>query len=99
MGDGGDPRIRAGKIAGRSAVHTRFGVIRGSLERLPLRLAATEGAELEIEATVFVSPDWPGPTVIGWRGGLERFRLALDPWEEWFFFAALDGGGTAPQMR
>jgi hypothetical protein len=66
--------------------HTRFGLIRGRIERMAVRLLATEGADVQIEATFFISPDWPGPTVLGWRGGLERVRIALDPFEDWLYF-------------
>jgi hypothetical protein len=31
-------------------------------------------------------PDWPGPTVLGWRGCLDRFRWAIDPDDEVFYF-------------
>jgi len=68
---------------------TRFGRIQGRLERLQTTLVAEEGDDLEFEATWFVSEDWPGPMVIGWKGGLERFRFALNPGEEIFYFGAL----------
>jgi len=51
-----------------------------------MRFRATEGQPLLVEATWFVSPDWPGPLVLGWKGCLERFRFALDPNEERFYF-------------
>lgn len=68
---------------------TRFGVLTGSLERIPLRFPADDGASMSIEATWFVSADWPGPTVIGWTGGLERMRFAIDPGEEALYFGEL----------
>jgi hypothetical protein len=45
-----------------------------------------------IEATWFISPDWPGPLVLGWKGCLERLRFALDPTpeEEWFYFGPIE---------
>jgi hypothetical protein len=61
-----------------------------SFAAAPSGLPATEGQALDIEATFFISPDWPGPPVLGWRGGLERFRIALDPFEEWMYFAGPD---------
>lgn len=67
---------------------TRLGTFQGSLERLPLRLAAEEGESLSIEATWFVSPDWPGPLVLGWKGCLERFHFAFDTTQELLYFAA-----------
>lgn len=74
-------------------VHTRFGLIVGWLERLTLQMLAEEGEPIELEATWFVSPDWDGPTVLGWRSGLERFRFTIDPAEDWFYFG--DGNGTS----
>ncbi len=71
------------------AMLTRFGRIQGWMARESLQLRAEEGTDLEIEATWFVSPDWPGPTVLGWRGCLDRFRFGLEPREEWFCFAPL----------
>jgi hypothetical protein len=68
---------------------TRFGRIFGQLERIPIQFVAEEGIALQIDATCFLSPDWPGPMVIGWKGGLERIRIALDPGEEAFYFASL----------
>ena len=69
--------------------HTRFGLITGWLARLPVRFLAQEGEPLDLEATWFVSPDRPGPTVLGWRGCLERFRFTLAPVQQWFYFADL----------
>lgn len=68
---------------------SRFGQVEGWLERLSLSFPAEEGVTLEIEATWFISEDWPGPPVLGWKGCLERLRFALDPGEEWFYFAEL----------
>lgn len=67
---------------------TRYGLLQGRLERLPLTFTAEEGEEVEIDATWFVSEQWPGPLVIGWTGCLERMPFALDPspGEEWFYF-------------
>ena len=59
------------------------------MERIPVRFAAEEGNSLEVEATWFLSEDWIGPPVIGWKGCLERIRFALDPAEEPFYFADL----------
>lgn len=61
----------------------------GRFERLQTWLVAEEGDELELEATWFISEDWPGPLVIGWKGCLERFRLALDPGKDAIYFGAL----------
>jgi hypothetical protein len=60
-------------------LHSRFGLTFGQMEREIVRLVADEGDDLEIEATWFVSADWDGPTVLGWKGCLERMRFAFDP--------------------
>jgi len=58
---------------------TRYGLLFGRQERIPVTLLPEEGEPLEIDATWFISPDWPGPIVLGWKGCLERLRFALDP--------------------
>lgn len=68
---------------------TRLGTFEGWTERLSLELVATLGGNVIVEATWFVSEDWPGPLVIGWKGGLERIRCGFDPAEDAFYFAAL----------
>lgn len=74
--------------AGDTYLHTRFGLLPGELIRLPIVFTADEGEPAEVEATWFLSPDWPGPIVIGWTGCLERMRFAFDPRENDFYFAA-----------
>jgi hypothetical protein len=68
---------------------TRYGAVEGYLVRLPLVFVAEEGSSLEMEATVFVSPDWAGPFVIGWRGCIERMQYAMDPNEDTIYFSPL----------
>jgi hypothetical protein len=65
---------------------TRLGTLKGSLYRVPLRLPAAEGDSLDVEATVFLSPDWPGPNFIGYQGLLQRIRFAVDPETNLFYF-------------
>lgn len=72
---------------GDTRLHTRFGLLSGELVRMPVVFAADEGEPAEVEATWFLSPDWPGPMVIGWSGCLERMRFAFDPRENDFYFA------------
>jgi hypothetical protein len=72
---------------GDTRLHTRFGLLVGELLRLPMTFVADEGETTTIEATWFLSPDWPGPVVIGWKGCLERIRFAFDPREDSIFFA------------
>jgi hypothetical protein len=68
-------------------LHTRFGTLAGELIRLPVTFVADEGEPAEVEATWFLSPEWPGPLVIGWTGCLERLRFAFDPRAEAICFA------------
>jgi hypothetical protein len=71
-------------------LHARFGVLHGRLERIPIAFPAEEGEDLGVSATCFLSDDWPGPAVIGWKGLLERIRFGFDPAEESFFFSEQD---------
>jgi hypothetical protein len=61
------------------SLDTRLGVFSGHKYRLPIELVADVGESLSLEATVAVLADWPGPTVLGFHGFLDRIRLALDP--------------------
>jgi hypothetical protein len=71
---------------------TRIGRIFGSLYRTNISLLAEEnrGYDLTVESSVFVSKEWEGPIVLGYRGFLERIRFALDPGvvpgEQMFYF-------------
>jgi hypothetical protein len=71
-------------------MQTRFGVMTGCFHRVEVTLLADEGDDLLVPATVMVAPDWPGAIVLGYRGLLERVRLALDPGDAhrdpWLFF-------------
>lgn len=66
---------------------TRLGAVAGRLEQIPVSFEAHEGVSMEVEATWLVTDQWDGPVVIGWKGCLERMRLALDPFADDFFFA------------
>jgi hypothetical protein len=74
---------------GDTQLLTRFGRLASQLIRFSTVLVAQVGEDVEIEATWFVSFDWPGPMVLGWKGCLERVRSAFDPGEEAFYFAEL----------
>jgi len=67
-------------------LRTRFGSFEGRLERIPLTIVADEGASLDIDATVWVSRDWPAGNFIGYAGLLERVRFAVDPGTNNFYF-------------
>lgn len=65
---------------------TRLGYYDGRLENTTITTIADDGRALDVDATVFVSQDWPGPTFLGYRGLLERIRFALDPQANNFYF-------------
>lgn len=59
---------------------TRFGKFATEQGRIEVELIADVGRDLAVDATVMLAPRWPGPSiVIGYRGLLERIRIALDP--------------------
>lgn len=58
---------------------TRLGVFSGTLHRLPIRLLADRGSDITVDATCLALEGWPGPSVLGFSGFLERLRFALDP--------------------
>jgi hypothetical protein len=79
-------------IEGESiALSTRFGTIGGHLVPAPVTLIADGGDSLRIDATVFVSSDWPrkAGTFLGYSGLLERIRFAVDPQKKDFFFGPI----------
>jgi hypothetical protein len=79
-------RERFDRVSADVSLSTRLGPFIGSLYRGPLLVPALEGESLGIEATVFVSPDWYGPSFIGYQGLLERIRFAVDPETNLFYF-------------
>jgi len=68
---------------------TRLGVIPGDLYRLPITLPAEEGENLEVEATIFLSPEWRGENFVGYLGLLQRICFAVDPQSNLFYFGDL----------
>jgi hypothetical protein len=62
-------------------VKSRLGDYSGPLCQLKfcLRADPAMGTDLVAEGTFAVLHNWPGPTVLGFHGCLERVRLALDP--------------------
>lgn len=55
------------------------------------RIVAEEGRSLEVEAIVFVSPEWTEQTFLGYAGLLERIRFGVDPQANDFYFGGYDG--------
>jgi hypothetical protein len=76
-------------IQGRVALSTRLGLLYGALYRVPISFSADEGESLDLEATVFLSPDWQGPNFIGYQGLLQRIRFAVDPETNLFYFGQI----------
>lgn len=72
-----------GEIA---TLQTRFGPLSGRLERTQIRIVADEGRSLDIDATVWVSREWPAGNFVGYSGLLERVRFAVDPGTNTFHF-------------
>jgi hypothetical protein len=71
---------------------TRFGRIAGYLVQAPVILLADDGDSLRVDATVFISTDWPtrAGTFLGYSGLLERIRFAVDPRNNNLFFGPVD---------
>lgn len=68
---------------------TAHGLIRGELHRHTIELIGEGGHGLDIEVTVFVSPDWIGTSFLGYSGVLERVRFCIDPGSNSFYFGSL----------
>ena len=71
---------------------TAQGRLSGRLYRHRIELLAEKGENLDLEATVLVSPDWRGPSILGYTGFLDRIRFAVDPRTNRFYFGSLDSG-------
>jgi len=76
----GEPTLR---------LSTRLGSFEGWLERARVTFPADVGRAIDVDATWFVSWDWSGPMVLGWKGCVERMRIATDPDEQALYFARL----------
>lgn len=70
----------------RITLSTRAGQVPGHLQRSNVTLLADDGSSLDVDATVFVSPDWLRGNFIGYTGFLERVRFAVDPQRNFFYF-------------
>jgi hypothetical protein len=66
-----------------------LGRVRGTLFRGLIALLADGGEPLEVDATIFISPDWTGPNFIGYQGLLQRIRFAIDPETNLFYFGQI----------
>lgn len=82
----------AGSLSGghdETSLLTAQGRLSGRLYRHRIELLAEEGDDLSLEATLLVSPDWQGPSVLGYTGVLDRIRFAVDPESNRFYFGPL----------
>lgn len=68
---------------------TRLGRFGGTLYRGSITLVAEEGENLDVDSTVFISPDWRGPNFLGYEGFLQRIRFAVDPENNLFYFGRI----------
>jgi hypothetical protein len=76
-------------ISGWSVLSTRFGRVHGTLFRGLITLLANEGRPLDVDSTIFISPDWTGPNFLGYQGLLQRIRFAIDPETNLFYFGQI----------
>ena len=73
----------------RAILSSRLGRFSGRLYRGTTTILAEKGVDLTIETTFFLSPDWPAGNFMGYQGFLERFRFAVDPAMNRFYFGSL----------
>lgn len=76
-------------IPGGTVLSTRFGRVRGILFRGLITLLANGGEPLDVDSTIFISPDWQGPNFLGYQGLLQRIRFAIDPETSLFYFGQI----------
>jgi hypothetical protein len=81
-------RDRLDVVQENALLHTRLGYFQGTLGHGQLRIVAAQGEHLEVQALMFLSPDWPGGNFIGYEGCLDRIRFAVDPYRNRFYFAS-----------
>jgi hypothetical protein len=65
---------------------TRFGHIDGYLIKLNVTFVSIYGHDLCLEPTFFISSEWNGPNVLGWKTCIESIRLAIDPSRNMLFY-------------
>ncbi|MFY9821383.1 MAG: hypothetical protein WAM82_08375 [Thermoanaerobaculia bacterium] len=77
------------RLPSRVILSTRLGIFQGFLYRGQITLSADEGESLDVDSTMFVCPDWPGPNFLGYQGLLQRIRFAVDPESNLFYFGPI----------
>jgi hypothetical protein len=73
---------------GKFAVRTAYGLVQGDLYTHRITLLADIGESLDVEMTLFIPPDWPGPNFLGYMGAMDRVRFAIDPQVSEFYIAS-----------
>jgi hypothetical protein len=68
---------------------SRLGKTKGWLYRGDMTILADRGEPLDIDAVIFLSPDWKGENFIGYGGVLQRICFAVDPGANLFYFGDL----------
>lgn len=74
---------------GEDELRTAYGLVKGELYLLSIKLLAEVGEHLDLDAVVFIAPDWHGPSFLGYSGMLDRIRFAVDPHVNRFSFGRL----------
>jgi hypothetical protein len=87
-------RDRLEELPGNYSLSTRLGRFEGKLYLGTVTILAREGEALDVEATIFLSPDWPSGNFVGYLGFLARICSGLNPLENTFYFGPLVSGDT-----
>jgi len=74
-----------------AVLHSRYGLLDGFVTRASVIFIADQGEMLTVDATWFISEDWTGPVVLGWKGCFERMNFAFDTAQELFWFGPQEG--------
>ncbi len=70
-------------------VRTAYGPVQGGLYLHRIKLLAEVGESLDIDATVFIPPEWQGPCFLGYAGAMDRINFAINPGANEIRFGAL----------
>lgn len=74
------------ELPGQIVLSSRLGRYSGHLHLGSVKLTADQGEDLNVDTTIFISPDWPGGNFVGYLGFLDRIRFAFDPHVNMFHF-------------
>ncbi len=77
------------ELPGAYSLSTRLGRFEGKLYRGAVTILAEEGEALDVESTIFLSPDWPQGNFVGYLGFLSRICSGFNPAENKFYFGPL----------